>query len=43
MENTGVLARQRAETSERVVTYDKKAFVKAWGHLASSSSDGEDG
>ena len=30
-------------TLERVVKYDKEAFTKAWDHLASSSSDGEDG
>lgn len=47
VEHTGVSARHRAGTLKRVVKYYKEAFTKAWDqawdHLASRSSDGEDG
>ena len=41
MEHTGVSARQRAGTLERVVKYDQEAFTKAWDYLAKSPSDDE--
>ncbi|CAM9741400.1 unnamed protein product, partial [Sphacelaria rigidula] len=33
VEHSGVRVRQRAETLERVVKYDKDAFTKAWDYL----------
>ena len=42
VEHTGVTARQRAGTLERVVKYDQDAFSKAWDYLAAPTSDGED-
>ena len=42
VEHTGVKKRQRAGTLERVVKYYQEAFSKAWDHLASSPSGGED-
>ena len=38
VEHTGVKARQRAGTTERVVKYDAEAFSAAWDYLASSDS-----
>ena len=40
VEHTGVKARQRAGTLERVVKYDAEAFNAAWDYLASSDSEG---
>ena len=42
VEHTGVTARQRAGTLERVVKYDQDAFSKVWDYLAVPTSDGED-
>ena len=42
VEHTGVTARQKAGTLERVVKYDQEAFTKAWDYLAAPTSDGED-
>ena len=42
MDYTGVSARQRAGTLERVLKYDQEAFTKAWDYLAKSPSDDED-
>ena len=42
VEHTGVSARQKAGTLERVVEYDKKAFAEAWDYMAKSDSEGED-
>ena len=42
VEHTGVTARQRAGTLERVVKYGQDAFSKAWDYLAAPTSDGED-
>ena len=42
VEHTGVTARQKAGTLERVVKYDQEAFTKAWDYLAVPTSDGED-
>ena len=42
VEHTGVTARQKAGTLERVAKYDQEAFTKAWDYLAAPISDGED-
>ena len=42
MDYTGVSARQRAGTLERVVKHDQEAFTKAWDYLAKSPNDDED-
>ena len=42
VEHTGVTARQRAGTLERVVKYDQDAFSKAWDYVTAPTSDGED-
>ena len=42
VEHTGVTARQKAGTLERVAKYDQEAFTKAWDYLAAPTSDGED-
>ena len=42
VEHTGVTARQKAGTLERVVKYDQEAFTKASDYLAAPPSDGED-
>ena len=42
VEHTGVTARQKAGTLERVVKYDQETFTKASDYLASPTSDGED-
>ena len=42
VEHTGVTARQKAGTLERVVKYDQETFTKAWDYLAAPTSDGED-
>ena len=42
VEHTGVTARQKAGTLERVVKCDQEAFTKAWDYLAAPTSDGED-
>ena len=42
VEHTGVTARQKAGTLERVVKYVQEAFAKAWDYLAAPTSDGED-
>ena len=34
VEHTGVTARQKAGTLERMVKYDQEAFTKAWDYLA---------
>ena len=39
VEHTGVKARQRAGTLERVVKYDAEALSAAWDYLASSDSE----
>ncbi|CAN0464352.1 unnamed protein product [Laminaria digitata] len=39
VEHTGVSARQRAGTLERVVKYDAAAFSAAWDYLASSDNE----
>ncbi|CAM9188403.1 unnamed protein product, partial [Laminaria digitata] len=39
VEHTGVSARQRAGTLERVVKYDATAFSAAWDYLASSDNE----
>ena len=39
VEHTGVSARQRAGTLERVVKYEPEAFSAAWDYLASSGSE----
>ena len=39
VEHTGVKARQRAGTLERVVKYDAEVFNAAWDYLASSDSE----
>ncbi|CAM9362117.1 unnamed protein product, partial [Laminaria digitata] len=39
VEHTGVRARQRAGTLERVVKYDSEAFTKAWDFLAASDDE----
>ena len=41
VEHTGVTARQKAGTLERVVKYDQEAFTKAWDYQAAPTSDGE--
>ena len=40
MEHSGVKARQKAGTLERVVKYDAEALSAAWDHLASGDNDG---
>ena len=40
VEHTGVTARQKAGTLERVAKYDQEAFTKAWDYLAAPTSDG---
>ena len=42
VEHTGVTARQKAGTLEKVVKNDQEAFTKAWDYLAAPTSDGED-
>ena len=42
VEHTGVTARQKAGTLERVVKYYQEAFPKAWDYQAAPTSDGED-
>ena len=42
VEHTGVTARQKAGTLERVVKYDQEAFTKVWDYLAGPTSDDED-
>ena len=42
VEHTVVRKRQREETSEKVVKYDKEAFERAYALIASSLSDDED-
>ena len=42
VEHTGVTARQRAGTLERVATYDQDASSKAWDYPVAPTSDGED-
>ena len=39
VEHTGVTARQKAGTLERVAKYDQEAFTKAWDYLAAPISD----
>ena len=39
VEHTGVSARQRAGTLERVVKYEPEAFSAAWDYLASSGNE----
>lgn len=41
VEHTGVTVRQRAETLERVVEYNKGTFTKAWDYLESRRRNGE--
>ena len=42
VEHTGVTARQKAGTLEKMVKYVQEAFTKAWEYLAAPTSDGED-
>ena len=42
VEHTGVTARQKAGTLERVIKYDQEAFTKAWDYLAAPTIDGGD-